>query len=99
MHRIVVSVPTPNRFGEAEIQHLYPALRVYLNVGRLEVAMNDPFLMCRRKRVCDLTRIIEGLPDGQRTLRALALHQFEYKTIYLIGFFEAVNGGDVWMIQ
>ena len=49
-----VAAGAVHRLGESEIQHLHRAVIADLDVGRLEIAMNDPVLVRRFERVGDL---------------------------------------------
>ena len=42
------------RFGEAEVEHLHGAVRTDLDVGRLEIPVDNALLVRRFKRLGDL---------------------------------------------
>ena len=98
------SVPQ-DRFGQAEVQHFHLALRRNLDVGGFQVAVNDAFLMSGFQSICDLAANAEGCFDRQRTIprdsfpQRLAGHEFHHQAIDVAGFFEAVDGCDIGMIQ
>jgi hypothetical protein len=46
-----------HRLGQTEVEHLHLAARRELDVGRLEIAMDDAFLVRRLERVGDLRAI------------------------------------------
>ena len=52
-------------FCDAKISDLHPALFIHENVFRLDVAMNDSFIMGKLKRLADLRNDLEGLDRGQ----------------------------------
>src|SRR5205085_26390 len=52
---------------EAEVEHFHRAGGSELDVRRLEVAMDDPPLVCRLQRLSDLAREKECLLQGQRS--------------------------------
>ena len=71
------------RLGEPEIEQLDFAVGRDLDVGRLEIAMDDAFLVRRLERVGDLQRNLERLFHGYgATLQALGerftVDQFEH---------------------
>jgi hypothetical protein len=75
-----------------------------MNVRRLQVAMDDAVLMCSFQRLRDLACDIEsfgkgngaaGNPIGQR----LALDQLHDDDLQAVGFLEAVDRGDVRVIE
>jgi hypothetical protein len=59
-----------HRFGQAEIEHLHTPLVGDLDVGRLQVAMNNPALVRRIQRVDDLQDERHRVDKGQRHVRA-----------------------------
>ncbi len=52
--------------GEAEIEHLDRAVLPYLDVARLQIAMNDPLSMCGVERLGNLLRDGQRFVDRQR---------------------------------
>ena len=74
------------------------------DVRRLQIAMDDPFLVRRLERLGDLPRNRERLGDRQRPAREAigkgrALDQFEDQRRHAIDFFESVDRADVRMIE
>ena len=64
------------RFGEAEVEHLHDAVRRDLHVGRLEIAMDDAFLVRGLERLGDLAGDGEGVGQGcprHQRVRAAAM--------------------------
>src|SRR5262249_55815413 len=53
------------KFREAKVQNLYPAIFGNEDVVRLEIPMNDSFLMRRCQSLRNLTRIFNHSPLGQ----------------------------------
>jgi hypothetical protein len=73
----VIGLP---RLGEPEVQHLDRAVGTELNVGRLEVAVDDPLFVCRLQRLRDLPRDGHRLFERNRSAldalgEVLPLHQ------------------------
>jgi hypothetical protein len=69
-------------FRETEVEHLDLAFRRDLDIGRLQIAMNDALLVCRFNRFGNLQRKPDGLPHDKRpTLdhvgQRVAFDQFE----------------------
>ena len=54
------------RLGEPEVEHFDGAVGPQLDIGGLEVAMDDPLLVCRFEGIRDLSRDRERFvePDG-----------------------------------
>ena len=86
--------------GETEIEHLDGAVWTDLDVGRLEIAMDDALLVRSFERVsylpCNRERLVQrnwalGDPIGQRG----AIDELHRQR----ALFEPVNRGDVGMVQ
>ena len=58
-----------DRFGEAEVEDFDGAVRAQLDVGRLQVAVDDADLVRRLERLGNLAREGQRLVDGNRTFR------------------------------
>ena len=56
------------RFRQAEIQHLHRAVIAHLDVGRLQIAMDDPLFVCSFHRVGDLSGDGDGFVNRDRPL-------------------------------
>ena len=80
------------------------AVRSHFHVRGLEIAMDDAFLMRFFERVCDLLR------DGDRFVhtdgasaeplsKIVAGHEFHHEADGSVRFLEAINGGDVRMVE
>ena len=54
------------RLGQAEVQHLHGAVRPHLDVGGLQIAVNDALLVRRFERFGDLLRDRQRLVDRDR---------------------------------
>ena len=50
---------------EAEVEHLDDAVRGDLDVGGLQVAVDDRFFVGHFEGICDLARDVQGLTNGQ----------------------------------
>ena len=66
--------------------------------------MNDPQLVSRFEGFCDLPRDRQRFVEGKGPARdplgeILPLNEFHHKGADAVGFFEAVDLGDVWMVQ
>src|SRR5205814_544887 len=90
--------------GETEVEDLHLTLGGQHDIGRLQIAMDDPFLVRRLERVDDLAGDREGIGewDGARnqSLRQrFAIDELEDKKSRAARFLEAVDGRDVRMIQ
>ena len=93
-----------DRLREAEIEHLHGPVRADLDVGRLEIAMDDALLVRRVERLGDLPRDRQRLVERDRTScdavgERLTLDQFHHERLHTSAVFEAVDGGDVRMVQ
>jgi hypothetical protein len=92
------------RLGQAEVQDLDRLLGRDLDVGRLEVAMDDALLVRRLERRADLDaqpkRLVGGQrADGQAVGQAVALDQFQDERDGGIGLFQAVDAADVRVVE
>ena len=92
------------RLRQPEVEHLDRAVRRDLDVGRLEIAMDDALLVRGVERVRDLPRDRQRLVERQRPLRhaigeRLAFDQFQHQRVDAVAVFDAVNRGDVRMVQ
>ena len=93
-----------DKFCEAEVEYLHPAVGGQLDVGGLEIAMTDS------PRMSGLERIKHLLEDRQRLLRRertaahpigerVALDKFEDQIRDASGLFEVVDGRNVGVID
>ena len=91
-------------FGQSEIEQLHETRRRHLDVGRLQIAMNDPLPMRHLQGVCDLHRDRDGILDGERTLQQplgerRSVDQFKYQGGHSVDALEAIDGADVRMVE
>ena len=92
------------RLGEPEVEYLHRAVGPHLDVGGLQIAVNDALLVRRFERLGNLLRDRERLIERDRTssnaLREIvSLDQFHHEGGHAPALFEAVDGGDVWVVQ
>ena len=94
-----------HRLGEAEIQHFHRPVWTQLDIGRLQIAMHDAVLVGRFERLGrSAARSAERLVEWNRALRnaigeRLAFDELQNERPHAIGLFEAVDGGDVGVVQ
>ena len=92
------------RLRQAEVQHLHDAVGAHLDVRGLQIAMDDALLVRGFERLGDLLRDLKRLVDRDRAARnalrqIVALDEFHHERRDARALFEAVDGGDVRMIQ
>ena len=92
------------RLGEAEVEHFDGALGSDLDVGGLEVAVDDALLVRRLERRGDLERDGERLVGRDRAAReplreVLALDQLHHKRMSFADVLEAVERRDVRVVE
>ena len=96
-----------HRFGETEVQHLHRAIGPHLDVGRLEIAMDDAQFVRRFKCVGNLLRDRQGFGDRDRAaidqrrevLTLDQLHHQRPRSLRRAVPFEPVDVRDVRMVQ
>ena len=93
-----------DRFRQAEVQHLDRAIGSQLDVRGLEIAMDDPLLVCRFERFGNLLRDGQRLVERDRAARdalrqVVALDQLHHDRAHTAAFFEAVDVRDVRVIE
>ena len=93
-----------HRLRQTEVQHLHCAVRAHLDVGGLQVAVDDPLLVRRFQRLSDLLRDGECFVDRHGTLRDAirerwALDEFHHQRRHAIALLEAVNLRDMRVVQ
>ena len=92
------------RLRKAEVQHLHGAVRPHLDIRRLEIAVDDPLLVCGFEGFRDLPRDRQRIVDGNRPLRDAIgergpLDQLQHERLDAVRFFKAVDRGDVRMVE
>jgi hypothetical protein len=90
--------------GEPEVEDLHDALRRDLDVGGLEIPVDDAFLVSGVERVGDLPgnreRVANGKrPSGHAIRERVPLDELEYEGERAGVFLHPVDRADVWMIQ
>jgi hypothetical protein len=88
------------RLREAEVQHLHRAVRAHLDVGRLEIAMDDALIVRGFERIGDLSRDRADVGERHRP-RAMIAERSSPSTSSMTRALSsiAVDGRDVRMIQ
>ena len=61
----VDAVAGVQRLRETEVEHLHRAVRSHFDVGRLQIAMDDPLLVRGLERVGDLAGDREGVGERE----------------------------------
>jgi hypothetical protein len=102
----------PRDFRQAKVEDLRHTLGRDLDVGGLQVAVNDPFFVSDIETDGDLARDAQRFANGQagtasalpRHIRelvreCLAVHELENEKSKAVSFLEAVDRADVRMIQ
>jgi hypothetical protein len=92
------------RFRQTEVEDLHFAVGRDLDIRRLEIAMDDAFLVRGFERIGDLPRDHQGFVKGDGARREPirergAFDQFEDECGCPVRFFEAVDRTDVGMVQ
>jgi hypothetical protein len=90
--------------GQPEVEYLDMAVLGQGDVRGLEVPMDDSFFVrgfeCLRDLLSDRERLIDGdRPMCNALVQALTVNELEHEELRAVGFFEAVNLGDVRMIE
>ena len=86
------------------VRGLHRVVRANFDVGRLEIAVNNPLLVCGFQRLGDLLRDRQRLIERNGALRdalrqILALDQIHHKRSDALALFESVDGRDIRMVQ
>jgi hypothetical protein len=97
--RIALGGVVPERLGQAEVEHLDLPLGGDLDVGGLEVAMDDPLAVRLLQGGGDLRGQLQGLFDRQGSLERRARHVLQHEVGLPAGFLQAIDGGDVGVIE
>jgi len=102
-NRSVLSAPRV-RLRQTEVQHLDPPVGSQLDVGGLQVPVDDPVLMGFLQGLRDLPRDEQGLVEGYRAAlqpvgQILAFHQLEDEERLPVRLVQPVDGGDVGVVQ
>ena len=109
---VPVSRAWPDRLDQlrqAEVEHLDQAVRPQLDVGRLQIAMDDPQFVRGLERLGDLPRNGQRLVQRNRAMQRFDRPASDHRPVRgsalapadRIGwsFLESVNTADVWMIE
>jgi hypothetical protein len=90
---------------EAEVEHLHLTVVGQHDVGRFQVAMDDPFVVCRLERVDDLARDRQRFGHGKRagqlefSRERFAVDELEYQEPCPRLVVESVDAADVRVIE
>ena len=97
-------VVAANIFGQPEIEHLDPAFVRDHDIGGLQVAMHDAFLVSGGERIGqragdfdDLLRL--GAACGNQAIERLAFDQLHGDEVDVVGFLDRIDGHDVGVIE
>jgi hypothetical protein len=90
--------------SQTEIEHFDGAVLAHFDVRGLQIAMDDPLLVRRLQRVGNLPRDRQRLIERYGALcnpvgQGGPFNQLQHQGADAVGFFQAVNGGDVRMVQ
>jgi hypothetical protein len=93
-----------HRFREAKVEHLDGTCAGHLDIGWLEIAMDDAFLVRGLERLGDLPRDLERLGERQWSTRETirqrgAIDELHHDRVQPLCDFETVNRGDMRMVQ
>ena len=99
-----VTLPRREQLGEAEVEHLHPALSGHHDVGGLEVAVDDAALVCRAQRLRQGNRDLEDplqgqAPLGNQLVQRLARHQLHGQEVNSLRLLDGIDGDDAGMVQ
>ena len=89
---------------EAEVEDLDPPVRGDLDVGRLQVPVDDAAIVRRLERLGDLTRDLERLVERKSAVRQpvrerLSRHELHHDEPRAFRFLQAVDRGDRGVVQ
>ena len=93
-----------DRFRQPEVEYFHRAVGSYFDVGRFQIAMDDPPFMGRLERLGDLRGDRHDLverhrPPGNAIGECRSFDQLHHQRAALTGFLEAVNLRDVRVVQ
>ena len=93
-----------HRLRQPEVEHLDDSVRADLDVGRLEVAVDDPVLVRRFERLGDLFRDRQRLLERDRPVRdarreVLAVDELHHERLLAARLLEAEHRRDVRMVK
>jgi hypothetical protein len=96
--------PLAPRFRQPEIEHLHDTVGRDGDVGGLQIAMDDSFVVSRFQRIGDLARDCQRFrylqPTRAQTVRQrLALDELEDEPVTLVTMLDSVDSGYVRMIE
>ena len=92
------------QLGDAEVGDLHPALRVEQDVLRLDVAVQDAFVVGELERLANLRhehhRLLRGEPARlHRLAQVYAVHELHQQVEEPAGLAEVMDGDDVRVVQ
>ena len=101
-------IPDPcsliERLRQPKVEDLHRAVGTDLDIGRLQIAMDNPVLVCRVERIGDLSGDRQGFGKGNRATRdapgqVLALGQLHDERVKVRALLDAVDLRDVRMVK
>ena len=105
VHRVGIDMTTLlDGLREAKIQNLDHAVRTQFDIRGLQIAMDDPVIVCRLERAGDLTCNCAGFVQRHRPTRDTLgerrpLNQFEYEGKTAWRLLQPVDGTDVRIVE
>ena len=93
-----------DRLRQSEVEHFHGAVLAHLDVGRLEIAMDDALLVGGFEGLGDLSCDGQGIVDGDRPVHHAIgerrpLDQLHDERQHAASLLEPVKAGDILMIQ
>src|ERR1019366_10516203 len=87
-------------FGQTEVEYLYPSLRSQLDIGRLNVPVNDSLSVGRAQSFGNFGADAEGLAQsaalvGNARCQRLTFHEFQDEEVDAAALFKSIDGSDV----
>ena len=85
--------------GQAEVENLHHVAGRHQNIGRLQIAMDDAFVVRGFQRFGNLPGVVESGRKRERPFDRLTRNQLHHQRANAVGVFHAINLRDVGMIQ
>ncbi len=102
--RVGAALPRVENLRESQVEDLHPALRRDLDVGGLQVAVNDAALVRGLQRLRDLPADSQRVDERHGAVRdplreRFARHQLHHDELGAVRFLEPVDRGDAGMVE